>query len=96
MFKKSVFALAVLFTAFMIASCGGSGNKDNKDNKDTIKKVVKVDTIKINKKYTDIAKFIAGIPVDENSELYELSQLPSFKKTELHVLCSLMSNLDVN
>jgi hypothetical protein len=76
MFKKSFFAVAILSMAFLIASCGGSGNKSN--DKDTTK-VVKKDSIKINKKYTNIAKFISGMPVDSKSDLYELSQLESFK-----------------
>jgi len=78
MFKKSIYIAAILFIAFVIASCGGSGNKDNKDKKDTVK-TVKKDTVKINKAYTDIAKFISGMKVDEKSDLYELSQSESFK-----------------
>lgn len=78
MIKKSIFTIFVLASAMIIASCGGSGKKDTKDSKDTIK-TIKKDSVKINKKYTDIAKFISGMPVDEKSELYSLSQLASFK-----------------
>ncbi len=78
MFKKSIYGVIILFIAFVIASCNGSGSKDNKDNRDTVK-TVKKDTVKINKAYTDIAKFISGMKVDEKSDLYELSQSESFR-----------------
>ena len=75
MLRKIFYGMTILFMAFIIASCGGG--KGNKDKKDTVK-TVKKDTVKINKTYTDIAKFIAGMKVDEKSELYELSQSESF------------------
>jgi len=78
MFKKSIFNILILAFALIIASCGGSGKGDSKDAKDTVK-TVKKDSVRVNKKYTDIAKFISGMPVDEKSELYSLSQLASFK-----------------
>ncbi len=80
MFKttKSFFAIAILSLSFLVISCGGSGNTNNKDKKDTTK-VAKKDSVKINKKYTDIAKFISGMAVDKNSELWDLSQLAGFK-----------------
>jgi hypothetical protein len=78
MFKKSFIGIAILSIALVFASCGGTGNKDNKDKKDTVK-VVKKDTVKINKAYTDIAKFISGMPVDSKSDLFELSKDASFK-----------------
>jgi hypothetical protein len=78
MFKKSIYGAAILFMAFIIASCGGGTSKNNKDKKDTLK-TVKKDTVKVNKAYTDIAKFISGMKVDEKSDLYELSQSESFR-----------------
>lgn len=77
MYKKSFFLMAII--AIFIVSCGGNGARDKETKKDTVK-VVKKDSIKINKKYTDIAKFISGMPVDEKSELYELSQQESFRE----------------
>ena len=77
MLRKSFFSIIILSIAIIIASCGGSGNKNTKDQKDTVK-TVKKDTFKINKKYTDIAKFIAGMKVDEKSDLYELSKDKNF------------------
>jgi len=79
MFKKSAYGMAVLFIALAIASCGGNGKKEVKNVKDTVKKTVQKDTLKVNKAYTDIAKFISGMNVDEKSELYKLSQSESFK-----------------
>jgi len=78
MLKKSFFTFIILSLSILVLSCGGNGDKKVKDAKDTLK-VVKKDSIVINKKYTDIAKFIAGIPVDDKSDLYALSQLASFK-----------------
>jgi hypothetical protein len=77
MFRKSFFAIIFLASAIIVTSCG-SGKKNNNDKKDTVK-TVKKDTFKVNKAYTDIAKFISGMPVDEKSDLYELSKLESFK-----------------
>ena len=78
MLKKSFFSIVILSLAIIIASCGGSGKKNKKDQKDTTKVVVKKDTFKINKKYTDIAKFISGMSVDDKSELSDLSKEKSF------------------
>ncbi|NTW32269.1 MAG: hypothetical protein HGB12_06550 [Bacteroidetes bacterium] len=78
MLKKSFISIIFISIALLISSCGGAGKKDNKDKKDTVK-TVKKDSIKANKVYTDIAKFISGMKVDEKSELYELSQTESFK-----------------
>jgi len=77
MLKKSFFSVIFLSLAIIIASCGGNGKKENKNAKDTVK-TVKKDTFKVNTKYTDIAKFIAGMKVDEKSDLYELSQDKDF------------------
>lgn len=77
MLKKSLIASLILSIAFLIVSCGGSGNKTNNENKDSVK-TVKKDTLKVNKEYTDIAKFISGMKVDEKSDLYTLSQETSF------------------
>lgn len=79
MIKKIITGIAAMIIAGAFISCGGSDNKktDN-DNQDTIP-VVKKDTVKISKEYTDIAKFISGMAVDEKSELFELSKTESFK-----------------
>ena len=77
MLKKSFFGIAILSVAFIVASCGGSGNK-NKDKKDSVK-TVKKDTVKINKAYTDLAKFISGMAVDSKSDLFELTKDANFK-----------------
>src|ERR1035438_5892728 len=77
MLKKSFLGIAILSVAFVIASCGGSGNK-NKDKKDSVK-TVKKDTVKINKAYTDLAKFISGMAVDSKSDLFELTKDANFK-----------------
>lgn len=78
MLKKIFFGIGVIFIAITVISCGGSGNTNKDDNKDTTK-VVKKDSVKVNKKYTDIAKFLSGMAVDEKSELCELSKTESFK-----------------
>lgn len=78
MLKKIFFGIVIIFLAGTIVSCGGTGKDKTSDQKDTIK-IVKKDTVKINKQYTDIAKFISGMAVDSTSELYKLSQTESFK-----------------
>jgi hypothetical protein len=76
MLRKLLFASGLVFITAAFISCGSSNNKTN-DQKDT-NKVVKRDTVKINKQYTDIAKFISGMAVDSSSELYALAKTESF------------------
>ena len=77
MFKKLLSTLALIFITLAFISCGGNSN-DKKDNKDSVK-TVKKEPIKVNKAYTDIAKFISGMKVDEKSELFELSNEVAIK-----------------
>jgi len=77
MLKRSFIAIICISITIVFLSCGGNGNKQNNDKKDTVK-TVKKDSVKANKAYTDIAKFISGMKVDEKSDLYELSKLESF------------------
>lgn len=79
MIKKISFSVVIFIVACFIISCGGNKKKETSEEiKDTLKNVNKVE-IQTNKKYTDIARFISGMSVDEKSELYELSQTGSFK-----------------
>lgn len=77
MIKKSFLLVLAAFIAFSVTSCGGGKTKTADDSKDTVK-TVKKDTVKINKKYTDIAKVLGGMAVDEKSEVYAITQDKAF------------------
>ena len=78
MLKKSISVIVISCVASFILSCGNSENKKTTEKKDTIK-VAKKEKVVINKKFTDIAMFVAGMAVDDKSELYKLSKTESFK-----------------
>ncbi len=50
MLKKIFFGIGIVLLAGTIISCGGSENTNKDDKKDTTK-LVKKDSVKINKKY---------------------------------------------
>jgi hypothetical protein len=80
MIKRSFNFLFVALLAISIVSCGGTDKKKTDNNSKDSVKTVKQDSVKINKEYTDIAKILGGMSVDEKSAFYEISQDKAFKK----------------
>lgn len=77
MIKKSFLVILSAFIALSVISCGGNKTKTTDNTKDTVK-TAKKDTVKINQKFTDIAKILGGMSVDEKSEFYAVTQDKSF------------------
>jgi len=76
-FKSSVFLVAAVIIVSMFFSCGGGSKEKKKGKKDSI--VVKKETVcQVNEKLNDIALYLAGMKLNEKSELFELTKNPSW------------------
>ncbi len=74
-----LFSITSLFMLLIVASCSrcSKTGEDKNTPSDTSDSTV-IDTV-YNQKMTDIAMFIAGMPVDSNSNLYKLTQNAGWK-----------------
>lgn len=76
-FKSSVFLVAAVIIVSMFFSCGGGNKENKKEKKDSI--VVKKDSAcPVDQKLTDISLYLAGMKLDEKSELYEMTKIPAW------------------
>jgi hypothetical protein len=79
--KNTLIITTAMLTISFATSCQNQSTKDKPvETKDTVKtKEVKKDTIAVDKVNNDIARFIAGMPVDSKSELNTLAQTTQWK-----------------
>jgi hypothetical protein len=83
---KSIVINAVLvFILISVSSCNTAANGKSRNGSDSLSqsstsgKIAQTDDTKRIKHLNDIANFIAGLPVDDKSELYSFSQTPEWK-----------------
>ena len=84
-FKALILSICALSLA-TFSSCQNNTNKENQDQKketkDTVKQVKNTpkQAIEINKKYNDLALYLAGLKVDDKSEIAKLMSNSSWVK----------------
>lgn len=81
--KNKCFVALISILVFTNFSCNTSKGGNTESNKDVKPDSSTIQTKSVNaadKTLTDIAHFVAGIPVDSSSSLYKLTQTPEWKK----------------
>lgn len=77
---RNIGLLSISIFLLLFSACGTSvsTSKDESKNSNSIQQMPKDSTTLVREKLNDIAKFISGIPLDKNSELYDLTQTPEW------------------
>ena len=77
---RNICLLSISVVFLLFSGCGTSVSTSQNESKinDSVQQVPKDSATLAMEKLNDIAKFISGIPLYKNSELYDLSQTPEW------------------
>ncbi|MBN2729516.1 MAG: hypothetical protein JXR53_09865 [Bacteroidales bacterium] len=76
---KSTFAILLTLFVFAFISCGNQKSNDQNDQDSTANDTVVEENIVLNYYYDDIARYVAGLPVSDSSELKEYTDKDGWK-----------------